>query len=79
MPDIFLTSASALPNSEQDWSNVIIIGEHKSNPNEDRSVKTLVQLGGLRTGGVWKPTGPTIRAWFCDLRKRHAALGVRQI
>jgi hypothetical protein len=46
MPDIFLASASALPNSEHDWSNVLIIGEHKSNPNEDRSVKTLVQLAG---------------------------------
>jgi hypothetical protein len=46
MPDIFLTSPSALPNSEHDWSNVLIIGEHKSNPNGDRSVKTLVQLAG---------------------------------
>jgi hypothetical protein len=46
MPDIFLTSASALPNSEHSWLNVLIIGEHKSNPSEDRSMKTLVQLVG---------------------------------
>jgi Fungal protein kinase len=44
--DIFLSSASALPEGEHDWSNVLVIGEHKSNPNEDRSLKTLVQLAG---------------------------------
>jgi hypothetical protein len=32
MLDIFLTSASALPDGEHYWSNVLIIGEHKSNP-----------------------------------------------
>jgi hypothetical protein len=37
MPDIFLASASALPNSEHDWSNVLIIGEHQiiHTPNDD--------------------------------------------
>jgi hypothetical protein len=45
--DIFLTYADvALPNSEHDWSNVLVIGEHKQNPDEDRSAKTLVQLAG---------------------------------
>ncbi|PMD50233.1 uncharacterized protein K444DRAFT_546501, partial [Hyaloscypha bicolor E] len=29
-----------------DWSNVLVIGEHKQNPDEDRSAKTLVQLAG---------------------------------
>ncbi|KAF8846692.1 hypothetical protein BDZ45DRAFT_719281 [Acephala macrosclerotiorum] len=43
--DIFLTPADvALPNGEHDWSNVLVIGEHKQNPDEDRSTKTLVQL-----------------------------------
>jgi hypothetical protein len=45
--DIFLTPADvALPNGEHDWSNVLVIGEHKQNPDEDRSIKTLVQLAG---------------------------------
>jgi hypothetical protein len=45
--DIFLAPADvALPNGEHDWSNVLVIGEHKSNPDEDRSTKTLVQLAG---------------------------------
>jgi hypothetical protein len=45
--DIFLTPAdTALPDGEHDWSNVLVIGEHKQNPDEDRSVKTLVQLAG---------------------------------
>jgi hypothetical protein len=44
--DIFLSSASALPEGKHDWSNVLVIGEHKSNLNEDRSLKTLVQLAG---------------------------------
>jgi hypothetical protein len=35
-----------LPDSEHDWSNVLVIGEHKQNPDEDRSTKTLVQLAG---------------------------------
>jgi hypothetical protein len=45
--DIFLTPAdAALPDGEHDWSNVLVIGEHKQNPDEDRSAKTLVQLAG---------------------------------
>jgi Fungal protein kinase len=45
--DIFLTPAdAALPDSEYDWSNVLVIGEHKQNPDEDHSPKTLVQLAG---------------------------------
>lgn len=45
--DIFLAPANvALPNSEHDWSNVLVIGEHKSNPNEDQHTKTLIQLAG---------------------------------
>jgi hypothetical protein len=45
--DIFLTPTdSALPDGEHDWSNVLVIGEHKQNPDEDRSIKTLVQLAG---------------------------------
>ncbi|KAI9799669.1 MAG: hypothetical protein M1825_004404 [Sarcosagium campestre] len=45
--DIFLTPTNvALPNGEHDWSHVLVIGEHKRNPDEDRSSKTLVQLAG---------------------------------
>ncbi|KAF7867283.1 hypothetical protein EAF04_005366 [Stromatinia cepivora] len=45
--DIFLASAdAALPDSEHDWSNVFVIGEHKKNPDQDRSTETLVQLAG---------------------------------
>lgn len=45
--DIFLSPTDAvLPNGEHDWSNVLVIGEHKQNPDEDRSTKTLVQLAG---------------------------------
>ncbi|KAH9204398.1 hypothetical protein DL95DRAFT_529276 [Leptodontidium sp. 2 PMI_412] len=45
--DIFLTPAdAALPDGEHDWSNVLVIGEHKQNPDEDGSAKTLVQLAG---------------------------------
>ncbi|OBT82162.1 hypothetical protein VE02_10023 [Pseudogymnoascus sp. 03VT05] len=45
--DIFLTPANvALPNGEHDWSNVLVIGEHKQNPDEDGSTKTLLQLAG---------------------------------
>jgi hypothetical protein len=45
--DIFLTPAdAALPDGEHDWSNVLVIGEHKQNPDEDRSTKTLIQLAG---------------------------------
>jgi hypothetical protein len=36
--DIFLTPADAtFPEGEHDWSNVLVIGEHKQNPDEDRS------------------------------------------
>ncbi|KAI9640307.1 hypothetical protein NHQ30_011357 [Ciborinia camelliae] len=45
--DIFLTPADAvLPHGEHDWSNVLVIGEHKQNPNENGSTKTLIQLAG---------------------------------
>ena len=45
--DIFLTPANVtLPNGEHDWSNVLVIGEHKQNPDEDGSTKTLLQLAG---------------------------------
>lgn len=45
--DIFLAPISAtFQDSKYDWSNVLVIGEHKRNPDEDRSVKTLVQLAG---------------------------------
>jgi hypothetical protein len=45
--DIFLAPAdAAFEDSEHDWSSVLVIGEHKRNPNEDRSIATLVQLAG---------------------------------
>jgi hypothetical protein len=45
--DIFLTPADAAPlDGEHDWSNVLVIGEHRQNPDEDRSTKTIVQLAG---------------------------------
>jgi hypothetical protein len=45
--DILLTPADAvLLHGEHDWSNVLVIGEHKQNPDEDSSTKTLVQLAG---------------------------------
>ena len=45
--EIFLTPADvALPNGEHDRSNVLVIWEHKQNPDEDRCTKTLVQLAG---------------------------------
>jgi hypothetical protein len=48
--EIFLTSADAVrPKGEHDRSNVPIIGEHKENPDEDRSTKALVQLAGYAT------------------------------
>ena len=41
--DVFLTPAdAALPEGEYECSNVLIIWEHKQNPDEDRSAKTLV-------------------------------------
>lgn len=45
--DIFLTPADAVfQDGEHDWSNVLVIGEHKRNPDEDGYTKTLVQLAG---------------------------------
>jgi hypothetical protein len=45
--DIFLIPAEvALPNGEHDWPNVLVIEEHKQNPDEDRSIITLMQLAG---------------------------------
>jgi Fungal protein kinase len=45
--DIFLAPAdAAFENGEHDWSNVLVVGEHKRNPDEDRSIATLVQLAG---------------------------------
>ncbi|KAF7907344.1 uncharacterized protein EAF01_004931 [Botrytis porri] len=45
--NIFLTPADAvLLHGEHDWSNVLVIGEHKQNSDEDGSTKTLVQLAG---------------------------------
>jgi len=45
--DIFLAPAdAAFEDSEHDWSSVLVIGEHKMNPNEGRSIATLVQLAG---------------------------------
>ena len=45
--DIFLTPTDAeLPNGEHDWSSVLVIGEHKQNPNADCSIKILVHLAG---------------------------------
>lgn len=45
--DIFLISVDVtLSNSEHDWSSVLVIGEHKQNPGEDRFIKTLIQLAG---------------------------------
>jgi hypothetical protein len=45
--DIFLAPAdAALPEGQHDWSNILVIGEHKQNLDEDRSAKTLLQLGG---------------------------------
>jgi hypothetical protein len=45
--DIFLTFAdAAFKDSEHDWSNVLVIKEHKRNPNKDRLIATLIQLAG---------------------------------
>ena len=45
--DLFLTAVDAvLLDGDHDWSNVLVIGEHKQNPSEDCSIKTLVQLTG---------------------------------
>jgi Fungal protein kinase len=73
--DIFLTPADiAIPNGEHDWSNVLVIGEHKQNPNEDGSSKTLLQLAGyarelFRSQPDWRFVlgfticGSTMRLW----------------
>ncbi|OBT60889.1 hypothetical protein VE03_09937 [Pseudogymnoascus sp. 23342-1-I1] len=45
--DFFLAPAdSAILNGEHDWSNVLVIREHKQNADEDGSLKTLLQLAG---------------------------------
>jgi hypothetical protein len=45
--NIFLTPADVvLSNGEHDWLHVLVIREHKQNPDKDRSTKTLVQLAG---------------------------------
>lgn len=44
--DIFLAPVNVAPTGEHDWSNVLVIGEHKQNPVEDYSIKTLIQLAG---------------------------------
>lgn len=43
----FNPSDAALLDGERDWSTVLVIGEHKQNPNKDRFVKKKpVQLAG---------------------------------
>jgi hypothetical protein len=37
---------AALPDGEHDWSNVLVIREHKQNPDEHRSAKIPAQLAG---------------------------------
>ncbi|OBT60178.1 hypothetical protein VE03_10902 [Pseudogymnoascus sp. 23342-1-I1] len=76
--DIFLTPANvALPNGEHDWSNVLVIGEHKQNPDEDASTKTLLQLAGYarevfgsqpdrRFVPGFTICGSTMRLWVFD-------------
>ncbi|KAJ8067034.1 hypothetical protein OCU04_004414 [Sclerotinia nivalis] len=45
--DLFLTSIDiVLLHKKHDWTNVLVIGEHKQNPDEDSSTKTLIQLAG---------------------------------
>lgn len=45
--DIFLAPADATSeDGKHDWSNVLVIGEHKRNPDEDCSKAILVQLAG---------------------------------
>ncbi|KAF7858906.1 hypothetical protein EAF04_008947 [Stromatinia cepivora] len=44
--DIFLTSEDASAKKEYEWSKVLVIGEHKSNPEMDRASATLIQLAG---------------------------------
>ncbi|KAH6703029.1 hypothetical protein BKA61DRAFT_680664 [Leptodontidium sp. MPI-SDFR-AT-0119] len=76
--DIFLTPADAsLPDGEHDWPNVLVIGEHKHNPDEGRSAKTLVQLAayarevfGSQPGRRFMPgftiCGSMMRLWVFD-------------
>jgi hypothetical protein len=76
--DIFLTPADvAMPNGEHDWSKVLVIGEHKQNPDEDRSTKTLLQLAGYarelfgsqpdrRFVPGFTICGSTMRLWVFD-------------
>jgi hypothetical protein len=45
--DIFLIPTDDVPlDGEHGWSNVLVIGEHKRNSAEDRSISTLLQLAG---------------------------------
>lgn len=45
--DIFLSPPIMSDSfNGHDWSQVLVIGEHKQNPGEDTSTKTLVQLAG---------------------------------
>jgi hypothetical protein len=44
--DIFLTADATLSDSEHDWSNVLVIREHKRNPDQDSSIAKLTQLAG---------------------------------
>ncbi|PVH71121.1 hypothetical protein DL98DRAFT_112395 [Cadophora sp. DSE1049] len=67
-----------LPDGEHDWPNVLVIGEHKQNPDEDRSAKNTGAVSRICTRSVWKSTGAAIHAWVLDLRKHDAALGIRQ-
>ena len=76
--DIFLTPADvAIPNCEHDSSNVLVIGEHKQNPDEDGSSKTLLQLAGYapevfgsqpdrRFVPGFTICGSTMRLWVFD-------------
>jgi hypothetical protein len=45
-------------NFQHDWSSVLVIGEHKRNPDEDRSIATLVQLAGYAREVLNLPIGP---------------------
>jgi hypothetical protein len=45
--DIFLAPAdTTFYDGKYDWSNVLVIGEHKRSPDQDSSVATLKQLAG---------------------------------
>jgi hypothetical protein len=77
--DNFLASISAaFQDSKYDWSNVLVIGEHKRNPDEDRSIKTLLQLAGYarevfgsqpdrRFVPGFTICGSAMRLWIFDL------------